>query len=67
MSPEYSIEGRHYNLRIPGKLSPYENEVIKLRSEGMTYPAIHKIITEKGYDGSVLCYLTYGNREEKYI
>lgn len=28
-------------------------EVIKLRSEGMTYPNIHKIITEKGYKGSV--------------
>ena len=53
MSPEYSIEDRHYNMRIPGKLSPYESEVIKLRSEGMTYPAIHKIIIEKGYDGSV--------------
>ena len=53
LSPEYSIEDRHYNMRIPGKLSPHESEVIKLRSEGMTYPAIHKIITEKGYDGSV--------------
>ena len=31
----------------------YEAEVIKLRSEGMTYPNIHKIITEKGYKGSV--------------
>lgn len=53
MSPEYSIANRHYNMRISGKLSPYESEVIKLRSEGMTYPAIHKITTEKGYDGSV--------------
>ena len=24
----------HYNVRIPGKLAPYENEVIKLRSQG---------------------------------
>ena len=31
----------------------YIDEVIKLRSEGMTYPNIHKIITEKGYKGSV--------------
>ena len=53
LSPEYSIEDRHYSMRIPGKLSPYVSEVIKLRSEGMTYPTIHKIITEKGYDGSV--------------
>ena len=49
LSPDYSVEDGHYNARIPGKLAPYEAEVIKLRSEGMTYPNIHKIITEKGY------------------
>ena len=53
LSPDYSVEDGHYNARIPGKLAPYEAEVIKLRSEGMTYPNIHKIITEKGYKGSV--------------
>lgn len=53
LSPDYSVENRHYNVRIPGKLAPYETEVIRLRSEGMTYPAIHKIITAKGYSGSV--------------
>lgn len=31
LSPEYSIEDGHYNARIPGKLAPYETEVIKLR------------------------------------
>lgn len=49
LSTEYSVEDGYYNARIPGKLAPYETEVIKLRSEGMTYPNIHKIITEKGY------------------
>ena len=53
MSPDYSVENRHYNVRIPGKLAPYETEVIRLRSEGMTYPVIHKIITAKGYSGAV--------------
>ena len=53
LSPDYSVEDGHYNARIPGKLAPYEAEVIKLRSEGLTYPNIHKIITEKGYKGSV--------------
>lgn len=42
----------HYNVRIPNKLAPYEEEVKKLRSQGMTYPHIHKIISEKGYIGS---------------
>ena len=31
----------------------YENEVIKLRSQGLTYPQIHDIICKKGYTGSV--------------
>lgn len=33
-------------------VAPYEDEVKTLRSQGMTYPRIHKIISEKGYDGS---------------
>lgn len=53
LAPEYSIVNGHYNVRIPNKLAPYEDEVKILRSQGMTYPRIHKIISEKGYDGSV--------------
>jgi len=53
LNPSYSVENKHYHARIPGKLAPYETEVIKLRCEGMTYPCIHKIISEKGYEGSV--------------
>lgn len=40
-------------MRIPNKLAPYEAEVIELRSKGMTYPKIHELISNKGYDGSV--------------
>ena len=53
LNPSYSIENKHYHARIPGKLAPYEADVIRLRCEGMTYTGIHKIISEKGYDGSV--------------
>lgn len=53
LNPSYSVENKHYHARILGKLVPYEAEVIKLRCEGMTYPCIHKIISEKGYEGSV--------------
>lgn len=53
LNPSYSVENKHYHARILGKLAPYEAEVIKLRCEGMTYPCIHKIISEKGYEGSV--------------
>lgn len=53
LAPGYSIADGHYNARIPGKLAPYEKDVIELRSKGLTYPKIHKILCEKGYTGSV--------------
>ena len=49
----YSVTDGHYNARIPGKLAPFEKDVIELRSRGLTYPQIHKILCEKGYTGSV--------------
>ena len=48
---------------IPGKLAPYEAEVIKLRCEGMTYPSIHKIISEKGYEGSAASLRSFIQKE----
>ena len=53
LNPDFSITNGHYNVRIPGKLAPYEKEVIELRSKGLTYPKIHDIICKKGYTGSV--------------
>ena len=53
LNPDYSIINGHYHVRIPGKLAPYEKDVIELRSKGLTYPQIHKILCEKGYTGSV--------------
>lgn len=50
---DYCVTNGHYNARIPGKLAPYEKEVIELRSKGLTYPQIHKILCDKGYTGSV--------------
>ncbi len=53
LNPGYSVTDGHYNARIPGKLAPYEKDVIELCSRGFTYPQIHKILCEKGYTGSV--------------
>ena len=51
LNPGYSVTDGHYNARIPGKLAPFEKDVIELRSRGLTYPQIHKILCEKGYTG----------------
>lgn len=53
LDPGYPVANGHYNGRIPGKLAPYEKEVIGLRSQGLTYPKIHNILCGKGYTGSV--------------
>lgn len=47
MNPNYDVTDGHYNARIPGKLGPYEKEVIELRSQGLTYSQIHKILYKK--------------------
>ena len=53
LNPGYRVTDGHYNARIPGRLAPYEKDVIELRIQGLTYPRIHKILSEKGYTGSV--------------
>ncbi len=47
LRPDYSVTDGHYNIRIPGKLAPYEKEVIELLNKGMTYPKIHAILYYK--------------------
>lgn len=41
-----------YDGRQPGKLAPYEQEVMEMRSKGITYREIHEYICGKGYKGS---------------
>lgn len=67
LNPDFSIINGHYNVRIPGKLAPYENEVVELRSQGLTYPKIHEIICEKGYSGSVVSLRMFMQKERTRI
>ena len=67
LNPDFSVTNGHYNVRIPGKLAPYENEVIKLRSQGLTYPQIHDIICKKGYTGSVASLRMFMQKERTRI
>ena len=67
LNPDFSVTNSHYNVRIPGKLAPYENEVIKLRSQGLTYPQIHDIICKKGYTGSVASLRMFMQKERTRI
>lgn len=47
------LDNGRYDYRLPGKLAPYEQEVIEMRAKGITYKKIHEHISEKGYTGTV--------------
>lgn len=64
LDPGYSVVNGHYNVRIPNKLAPFEEKVIKLRSQGMTYPQIHKLISKEGYNGSVASLRMFIQKEQ---
>lgn len=57
----------HYDQRIPGKLYPYEQDVIQMRAKGMTYVKIHAYITEKGYRGSVASLRMFMQKERTHL
>ena len=38
------INNGRYDNRMPGKLAPYEQEVLTMRAEGITYSKIHEVI-----------------------
>ena len=40
LNPGYSVTNGHYNRRIPGKLAPYEKEVIELRGQLARNPSV---------------------------
>lgn len=41
-----------YDCRMAGKLSPYEQEVLQMRADGVSYPKIQEHLKTKGYTGT---------------
>ncbi|WP_411682701.1 ISL3 family transposase [Clostridium thailandense] len=66
LDPSYSAINVGYDVRIPGKLRPYENQVLELRSQGYTYQKIHDIISEAGYNGSVASLRMFMQKERAH-
>ena len=52
LSDNFSPINAHYGKQREGKLEPFRNEVLRLKSEGLKYSEIHTIIKEKGYTGT---------------
>jgi transposase len=66
LSEDCSSVNGHYDCRRPGKLQPYEKEILELRSKGMTYTKITEIIHKKGYDGSVDALRVFVQKEREH-
>ena len=54
-----------YGVQRPGKLAPFRNEVIALRSKGTTYKEIYTSICKKGYTGSEAAIRQFTAKEKR--
>jgi predicted transcriptional regulator len=52
LSDSFTPVNAHYGKQREGKLEPFRNEVLLLKSDGLKYREIHAIIKEKGYIGT---------------
>lgn len=52
---------------MPGKLAPYEQEVIEMRAQGITYKKIHECICEKGYTGTIASLRVFMQKERTHL
>lgn len=66
LNPICTGENGHYDSRRPGKLAPFEKEVIAMRSQGITYAKIHKTICNKGYTGTVASLRVFMQKEREH-
>jgi len=66
LDPSFSVVSVKYDNRIPGKLAPYENQVLELRSQGYKYKEIHNIISNFGYNGSIASLRMFMQKEHAY-
>jgi predicted transcriptional regulator len=67
LNSSYSVVIMSYDRRIPGKLAPYEKQVLELRSQGHTYQKIHEITSKAGYDGSVASLRMFMQKERVHV
>lgn len=60
------VSNGHYDCRRPGKLAPYEQDVIEMRSKGIKYPQIHEYICQKGYTGTLASLRVFMQKERTH-
>lgn len=66
LKEDCSANNGHYDRRMPGKLSPYEQDVIEMRTQGISYKKIHECINKKGYTGTVASLRVFMQKERTH-
>lgn len=66
LKKDCSLNNGHYDRRLPGKLAPYEQDVIEMRSKGVIYTKIHEFISLKGYIGTVASLRVFMQKERTH-
>jgi len=66
LKEDCSLNNGHYDRRLPGKLAPYEQDVIEMRSKGIIYAKIHEYIIQKGYTGTVASLRVFMQKERTH-
>lgn len=66
LNPACALSNGHYDIRRPGKLAAYEEIVIEMRSQGISYPRIHDFICAKGYTGTVASLRMFMQKEREH-
>lgn len=66
LNPDFSPHNGHYDLKRRGKLTPYEQDIISMRSNGQTYTEIYEFIKSKGYIGSVAAIRMFMQKERAH-
>ena len=66
LDPECSPLNGHYDLKRRGKLTPFEQDIISMRSNGLTYTEIYEFIKSKGYIGSVAAIRVFMQKERAH-
>ncbi|MHC1719242.1 MAG: transposase [Clostridiaceae bacterium] len=66
LKEDCSINNGHYDQRMPDKLAPYEQDVISMRAQGITYTKIHEDICSRGYQCTVASLRVFMQKERTH-
>ena len=66
LKDECPFNNGHYDSRVPRKLALYEQDVITMRSKGVTYKKIQEHICKKGYTGTIASLRVFMQKERTH-